>query len=228
MKIVRVFKYFYFIALLCLPWKIRRLIFVNLFGYMLDPNARIGLSWVFPKKLIMHRGAKIAHFNFFKPVDLVEIGEFSSIGSLNWITGFPYDSSFQHFSNELDRRNQLIIGQHSHITSRHLIDCTNSVKIGDFSTIAGYRSQILTHSIDLEKSAQTTAPVKIGDYVFIGSQSILLKGTSIPNYAVIGAGSLVNKSFSEEFTLYAGVPARKIKIIPSNWRYFKRKEGMVI
>ena len=226
--ILKALKYFFFIMLLFLPWRIKRLFLVNLFRYTLDPSARIGLSWVFPKKLIMYKGAKIAHFNFFKPVDLVQIGEFSSIGSLNWITGFPYDLSFQHFSNETDRKNELVVGQHSHITSRHLIDCTNSVRIGNFSTIAGYRSQILTHSIDLEKSTQTTAPVKIGNYAFIGSQSILLKGASIPNYAVIGAGSLVNKSFSEEFTLYAGVPARKIKIIPSDWRYFRRKEGIVI
>ena len=51
----------------------------------------------------------------------------------------------------------------------------------------------------------------IGDKVWIGMRSIILKGSKISNGSVVGAMSLVNKSFDEENILIAGVPAKKIR-----------------
>lgn len=56
------------------------------------------------------------------------------------------------------------------------------------------------------------APIKIGNNVFIGSRCIILPGTVIGNNVVIGAGSVV-KGNIESDSVYAGVPARKIKSI---------------
>lgn len=52
--------------------------------------------------------------------------------------------------------------------------------------------------------------VNIGDEVFIGSNSKILKGVSIGNGAIIGAGSVVINNV-EEMVIVAGNPAKYIK-----------------
>lgn len=60
-----------------------------------------------------------------------------------------------------------------------------------------------------------TAPVKIGDNVFIGGHSIILKGVTIGENAVIGAGSVVSSHVPAN-EIWGGNPARFIKKIQEN------------
>lgn len=53
--------------------------------------------------------------------------------------------------------------------------------------------------------------VKIGNHVWVGRDVTICKGVSIPDNTVIGTGSLVTKSFDEEYTILAGRPANVIK-----------------
>ncbi|EFS19770.1 acyltransferase [Staphylococcus hominis] len=52
--------------------------------------------------------------------------------------------------------------------------------------------------------------IKIGNNVFIGTNSIILPNVSIGNNVVIGAGSIVTKNIPDN-CVYAGNPARFIK-----------------
>jgi acetyltransferase-like isoleucine patch superfamily enzyme len=61
------------------------------------------------------------------------------------------------------------------------------------------------------------APVKISDKVWIGFNAIILKGVSIGEGAVIGAGSVVTKDVPA-WTVAAGNPARIIRGIPEDER----------
>jgi hypothetical protein len=211
---------------LLLPWELRRRFLETQFGYELHRSSRIGCAWILPQKLIMEEGASIGHLTLCKNISLLHLQAHSSIGRGNWITGFPLGPS-RHFAEEADRQPQLLLGQHSAITNRHLIDCTNSVTIGKFTTFAGFQSQILTHSIDLERNRQASAPVRIGDYCFVGTNSVLLGGSVLPDYCVLGAKSLLNKSFSETHQLYAGVPAKPLQSLSPDLPYFHRSEGLV-
>ena len=174
----------------------------------------------------MGPGSLIRNFTVCKGLSLLQMGEGSSIGNLNQITGFPArDTSY--FSADLDRRPELILGCHAAITERHLIDCTNSVRIGKFATFAGYRSQLLTHSLDLYECRQTSTPIVIGDYCFVGTCSVVLFGSVLPDYSVLGAGSLLNKEYSQTYFLYAGSPAKPVKPLPRDTGYFRRETGAV-
>ena len=119
-------------------------------------------------------------------------------------------------------------GQIIQRNQNHHIDCTNIITIGNFSTVAGYQSQLLTHSIDVMESRQHSAPISIGDYTFVGTNVVILGGASLPAFSVLGAKSLLNKSFTEQYTLYGGVPAKAIAPIDKQAKYFNRHEGFVV
>jgi galactoside O-acetyltransferase len=51
--------------------------------------------------------------------------------------------------------------------------------------------------------------VFIGDHSIIGSGSVLLPGVKLASGTAVGALSLV-KSDTEEFTIYAGAPAKRV------------------
>ena len=60
-------------------------------------------------------------------------------------------------------------------------------------------------------------PVTIGCDVLIGAQAIILKGVSIGNGAIVGAGSLVTKDVPP-YTMVAGNPAHIIRVLTEEER----------
>ncbi len=215
----------YLITLL-LPWGIRRRLLVFAFGYRIHPTSRIGLAWVMPEQLIMDAYSSIGTLTLCRGLKLLHLKQSASIGRANWIGGFPAGRK-EHYAHQQDRQPDLIVGEHAAITNRHLIDCTNRVTIGAFCTFAGSRSQILSHSIDLVSCRQSSAPITIGDYTFIGTDCVILGGSSLPDHSILGAKSLLNKWYSEPYCLYAGNPARPVKHLAEDMGYFNRQTGFV-
>jgi len=209
-----------------LPWFLKRPLLQSLLGYRLHATARIGLSLIAAEQVELGEGARIGHLNVVRGLWRLELGPHAIIAQLNWITGFPTGPS-RHFAHQPERAPELILGAHSAVTSRHLLDCTNRVTIGHHTTMAGFRSQILTHSIDLAAGRQTSAPVEIGAYCFVSSACVVLPGARLPDYCVLGAGAVLPHPVAEKHTLYAGVPARAVKKLPAEWNYFTRAKGFV-
>jgi len=73
-----------------------------------------------------------------------------------------------------------------------------------------------THDLNLEpfakqrRGAYRTAPVYIGPGVWVGARATILPGVSIGAGTLVAAGSIVTKDL-EPHSLYAGVPARKVR-----------------
>lgn len=208
------------------PWPLKRWLLQRFFGYRLDPSARIGLAWIYPRHLRMGKETRIDHLAVAVHLDTIELGDYSTIGRSTWITGHPLGSN-QHFRHQTDRRPQLIVGEHSAILKRHYLDCTNEIRIGRFTTMAGHHSELLTHSIDVVAGRQDSKPIEIGDYCFIGTRCIVLGGARLPSQSVLAAGAVLTKAFEASFSLYGGVPARFIKDLPKEAQYFRRTTGFV-
>jgi acetyltransferase-like isoleucine patch superfamily enzyme len=220
---------------LVLPWRARLWLLSRVWHYEIHPTARIGLSWIMPVRLILGPHASIGHFTLCKGVSLLHMGTYASIGNGNWITGYPendsegqHSSGPGHFAHQPERRPQLIVEEHAAITNRHIIDCTSTVRVGRFATVAGFNSQILTHSIDLEQSRQSSAPITIGEYCFVGTNVVILGDSVLPPYCVLGAKSLLNKRYEKPYRLYAGVPSREVRELDPDLKYFQRPEGFVV
>jgi len=209
-----------------LPWPIRRTILARVANCHVGKGAWIGYSLVLAEETCMGDGSRIGHLNVIKGVSRLALGEGSIIGNWNWVSGYPKMKTGP-FSSESERRPELILGRHAALTNSHRVDCTNSVTIGEFTTVAGWGTQILTHSIDITTSRQVSAPVAIGRYCFIGTRSILLKGSSLPDYSVLGAGAVLTTRFDESYVLYAGSPAKRVRVINENSEYFCRSVGVV-
>lgn len=65
------------------------------------------------------------------------------------------------------------------------------------------------HDVDYEGYVMTK-PINIGDNVWIGSRSIIMKGVTIGDNCIIAAGSVVTKDVPSN-TMVGGIPAKVIK-----------------
>lgn len=211
-----------------LPWSIRRFALQKFCGYRIHKTAFISrFAAVIPTRLEMGPESFIGSFTVCKGLDLLHVDEHARIGASNWITGFPLGTGSRHFELDADRKPQLIMGKHSAITSRHIIDCTDEVRIGQFSTLAGFRTQVLTHSIDLKESRQRCKPVSVGNHCFVGTACVLLGGSVLPDRSVLGAHSLLSSAQETPDYLYGGTPAKPVKPIDAASKYFSREAGYV-
>lgn len=221
-----IIKIVFSIILWTFPWPIRRLFLNKIAGYKISTKARIGFSIIIPDQLEMHNYSRIGHLSVCKGLKTLKLGEYSRIGNLNWISGYPIKNTLS-FYHRKTREPSLIIGEHSAITHRHLIDCTDKIEIGSFTTIAGYHSQFLTHSIDILHAMQDCEPISIGSYCLLGTSCVLLPGAALGDYSVLGANSLLNKGFNDQYILFGGVPAVMVKELPKDAQYFNRKTGFI-
>ena len=67
----------------------------------------------------------------------------------------------------------------------------------------------------MNKNTYVRSSITIGKNVWIGTQSVILRGVTIGDNAVIGAGSVVTKSIPAN-CVAVGVPAKVIKKIRKN------------
>lgn len=86
------------------------------------------------------------------------------------------------------------------------------ITIGKGSLIAP-NVGIITANHDAKNLSEHTkgADVVIGDNCWIGMNSILLPGVVLGDYTIVGAGSVVTKSFEEGHQVIAGNPAKVVK-----------------
>lgn len=106
----------------------------------------------------------------------------------------------------------IAVGKRTYINRRTELICMNRVTIGNDCAISWDVTITDTDYHAIEGSGPCTAPVHIGDHVWVGAGAKILKGVSIGDGAVIGAGAIVNRDISPG-VLAAGCPAREIRSV---------------
>ena len=96
-----------------------------------------------------------------------------------------------------------------YINSNSEIRCFNSITIGENVAIA---KEVIIRGSDLHKVSNSvmTAPIVIGNHVWIGTRAMIMKGVTIGDGAVVAAGSIVTKDVPQNCVV-AGVPAKIVK-----------------
>jgi len=119
-----------------------------------------------------------------------------------------------------DVRN-LELGKNISINSGCVLQCYGGLEIGDNVTISD-GAKILTRSLATQNYAENAkkkerahvdAAVVIGSGTWIAANALILPGVHIANNCIIAAGAVVSKDLLDENCLYAGMPAKKIKIL---------------
>ena len=109
-----------------------------------------------------------------------------------------------------DRKAHVSIGNNSYIGDRTEIHAGNRISIGN-NTLIAWDCLIMDRDYHkLNSEVEQYAPVTIGNNVWIGCKSIILKGITIGDGAVVAAGSVVTRDVPSK-ALVGGNPARIIK-----------------
>lgn len=131
---------------------------------------------------------------------------------------------------EIQRENGIIeigsncyIGDHTRIWAAENIKIGNNVLIAhnvnifdndthpvDYKDRRNDAENIIFHGVRKNYPSLKSKAIDIGDDVWIGCNSIILKGVKIGNGSIIAAGSVVTKSVPP-FSLVAGNPAKIVK-----------------
>ena len=127
------------------------------------------------------------------------------------------------------------IGKGTWIGAFCVIDGKGGLEIGKGCDIS-CGVHLLTHStvkrcISERRYDQVEkAPIKIGDFVFIGENATVLKGVEIGHHCVIAAGAVVKENIKiPPYSLVVGVPGRIVRNLKKeveglkNGKQFKRK-----
>lgn len=113
------------------------------------------------------------------------------------------------------------IGSNVHVAAFCFLAGGAEIRLSDFSGLSSrvsiysssddYSGAVLTNpTVAKEFIGVQSAPVHLGRHVILGSGSVVLPGTHFGDGAALGALSLANGKY-EEFGVYAGVPARRIR-----------------
>lgn len=128
------------------------------------------------------------------------------------LSGIPHPVSLQTFG-----KGRITIGDNSGmsgaiLSSRSAISIGKHVKLGVGARIYDhdYHSVNYLHRRDgpIDKANVATKEIVIGDDVFVGGHSIILKGTRIGDRSIVGAGSVVAGLDIPPDSLVAGNPAK--------------------
>lgn len=106
------------------------------------------------------------------------------------------------------------IGKRTTVGYHTFIFASEKITVGDDCLIAPFVYLVDSdHSIEkgrnINSQANKTAPISIGNDVWIASNVTVLKGVTIANGAVIAANSVLNNNVGEN-EIWGGSPAKKI------------------
>lgn len=106
---------------------------------------------------------------------------------------------------------KLILNKSSFLNTNTTLNCFNYIEIGKNCCISDNVSiQDSDNHMINNNFEKMSNPIIIKDHVWIGKNSIILKGVTIGEGAIVGAGSVVTKDVPPS-TLVAGNPAKIIK-----------------
>jgi acetyltransferase-like isoleucine patch superfamily enzyme len=176
-------------------------------------NYRVKFFLQNPSKILVVLLSKLPYFRFLKDLSAY----FPLTFKMWWkqkVIGYNKHAYWpmHHSSKVVGVSNILVgIGSNPGFNSNVYVQGNGKLIIGNYTTF-GQGSGILSggHSV-YDHRILTEDVTKIGDYCWIGMNSIILPGVELGDFTVVAAGAIVTKSFPEGHCIIGGNPAKVIK-----------------
>ncbi len=162
------------------------------------------------------KGLKIGKNSFIGPgydflfVSLkgITLGDNVLIGKNAWLQTYPNDG----------KKNLIFIDNGTQIGRNFTISAVKKISIGK-KCLLSYNVSLFDHDHDfsnreltpMDTQVSAGKPVEINDGCFIGTHSFILKGVHLGKHCIVGANSVVTKSFPP-YSVIGGNPAKLIKV----------------
>jgi maltose O-acetyltransferase len=121
-----------------------------------------------------------------------------------------FSNAYINSLSELEIGDNVYIGPNTAIIGRQVF-IGHNVLIGPNCVISAGNHTWKGDSFRFGK--QEAIPVLINDGCWISGNCTITAGSVLPKQSILAAGAVLNKKFSEEKMIYAGVPAKLIKKI---------------
>ena len=201
-------------------------------GYKIGKNVKFGMGSVVTGKHVEIGDNTSIGFISVVRAKSIKIGRYVKIGSFTMIDTEKIDIDDDARINEQviiggikNPESYLKLGKRTIIMEYSFINPTKPIIIGDDTGIGGH-CLLFTHGSwlsELDGFPVTFAPITLGKNVWLPWRVFIMPGVEIGDNVVIGANSLVTKSFPSN-CLIAGSPAQIIKEnYPSQPSLEKRK-----
>lgn len=99
------------------------------------------------------------------------------------------------------------------IMGGNYIQGMGGIFIGDYTQIAPNVAIISSNHDLFDSRKHINKPVKIGKYCWIGVGALIMPGVELGDFTIVGAGSVVTKSFKEGYSVIGGNTAKLIKLL---------------
>lgn len=158
----------------------------------------------------------IPYFGFIKkpqnPTQYIDFGMWFK----QKVMGYNYHAYWpMHFTSKVSYAQNILVGKGSFpgFMPGCYIQGIGYIEVGDYSIFSA-NVGIISANHDLYDSSQHIASkVFIGSYCWIGMNVVILPGVTLGDYTIVGAGSVVTKSFSQGYCIIGGNPAKIIKTL---------------
>lgn len=131
----------------------------------------------------------------------------------SWTSGEALELA--DFASVIVKNGKLKVGKSAHFGIGCVITCREAITIGDDALIAEYvtirdQDHRLGGPEPTARNGFETAPIVIGDNVWIGAKATVTRGVTIGDDAVVAAGAVVTRDVPAG-SVVGGVPARALR-----------------
>ena len=158
-----------------------------------------------PNNILFETNASVGYPFIIGNGNRIKVGKNSHIGRQAWLENFGE-------KGEIIIEEEVIIGNFACITAINSIKIKKGTLISEYFYVSDH-----THGFNPEdhlsparQPLDSKGAVEIGENCFIGYRVSILPGVKLGKKCVVGAHSVVTRSFPD-YTMIAGVPAKAIK-----------------